>query len=202
MANKKKSVPFIKKRFEYALERAGYTKSAFSKEVFPSIQDSLRKLQKYMEAQEIPPDVLDVISEKLDISPDYFSGSYSVTKNELQTEFGSEFSLYFTDNDFDPEGYNFYSYYDYQKMQKQMPIDEHLISFLNTELYAVYRTPFKVHKLRFDFHDLDHNELYDLEEKIYKMVEKSILKCPNKSWREFVDTTKKKWHYKDKDLDS
>lgn len=94
MANIKKAKPLNKERFETALQRKGFSKYAFAKKVFPSIADPTRKLYKYLEAEEIAPDVLKVFAKELEVLPDYLSGISTLREDKRKS---------IKNIDFDPE---------------------------------------------------------------------------------------------------
>lgn len=181
MAGKSKAKDFDEKRYYAALKARGYTASGFA----PMIGKSYSDMRRYCREGKIAPDVLDDISEKLDVHPDYLKGSMSITKSELEGAIGKHLIKSFTDQGFDEDGFYFGRYLDYQYDQYQLPIDEYLIQFLN----ATYRMTIKDDKfVRYDFHKLGISELRELESQIYQIVEDCLKNDSVKGWKDFADT--------------
>lgn len=189
MAGVSKSVPFIKKRFEYALNRKGYSKNKFAKELFPDTKSPLRKLLRYIQYEEIPPEILEKIAYKLNVVPQYLQGTYSVTRNELDEKLVAlsddkerEGGLVI----FDPEGYyyGFYIGYAYSALKEYRT--KLLIEYLNSFTYESNDDDMcEV----LDFNYLDERELDILEYRINVMIQECIDNPPNENWEKFITTS-------------
>lgn len=189
MVNKKKAVPLIRKRFEYALKRYGYSKNKFSKMMFPGVVQPARKLQKYLVSQEIAPELLDDFAHALDISPEYLNGTYNVTIEDLVKDYGEDFYSIFSPVNFDSDGYHFWSYEHYKAEKNQMSANEHLIAFLNEQSFMLHNTK-EGSTIGFcDFHKLDRNEFAGIKASIVYNIQQEFIKPSNKAWKDFRDST-------------
>lgn len=192
MSGVKRAVPFKKKRFRYALDRKGYSKNKFAKMIFPDVNDEnnnnrTRKLDRYMQKEEIAPVELKRISEALDVSPDYLSGSYSITKAQLQDDLGEEFPKIFSEDEFDPEGYHFGSYTLFSAQLRQHSDLDNFADYLNTQRFTIIENGELV-KLKFDFHQLDESSLFVLQHIINNIIESIIQKSESEEWKKFAKT--------------
>lgn len=193
----KKGVPFKKKRFEYVLASHFYTKSKFSKLLFPDNADPLRKLQKYMEAEEIPREILEEIAQKLNVSPDYLKGEHTGNYQNDAYVYGKD--RVFNDKfSYDDEGNYIPSYDDYQISLNSLDEREQIIALLNRceWCYRKGDTEHDIKTKRFDFRRLDDFELRNLYDQITILVEELIMHPYNpnvdlmlynpKRWETFV----------------
>lgn len=200
MAGVSKQVDFVKKRFEYALEhRSGGdssnkffgSKNKFAKLMFPKTKEPLRKLLRYLQTEKIPSEILDEIAFHLWVYPDYLKGTYSISKDEVRQELGDHFSEYYSsvemfDNEFDPEGYYFGGYSDFEIDQMWSNREEHIIAFLNSFTYSISEDGNNLKY--FDFRKLHEDELNDLMSKLASLVAQNIQNPPNDNWKVFAET--------------
>lgn len=181
MAGVSKSVPFIKKRFEYALNSQGYSKNKFAKEMFPDTKSPLRKLLRYIQYEEIPPEILEKMAYKLNVLPQYLQGTYSITRNDLDEKLRQ-----LSDEHFDPEGYyyGFYIGYAYGVLKEYRT--KLLIEYLNSFSYLSNDDDKSV---VLDFNYLGEKELDIVEYRINIMIQECIDNPPNENWKQFINTS-------------
>lgn len=192
MANTVKAKTLKKDLFNRALKKdKGYSVNALAKELFPDLEEktAYRKLRRYLHNEMIAPEILEKIAAILRISPGYLQGVDMEKKEDLKEDFGSDFDQYFSDNDFDEEGYYFGRYSDYKFMSKQISVDELLIQFLNKDMYTVYSDSCSSYEYRFDFHKLDKLALYELEGMIKDLIERNIQEPNDEGWKSFVNNS-------------
>lgn len=185
MGSDARKIPFLKDRVKEKMKKMKLKQS----DIAELLDRSLDMVKGMFRDQTILPEHLEKIAHALECDPDYLTGKYSVTRKELKKEFGSDFSKYFSKNSFDSKGYHIHTYKDYMWEKKQLPIEEHLISFLNHHLYTVYEAPDGHAKemMRFDFHKLDRLALWQLMGRFIAVVEEEI-NSDDSLWKEFVES--------------